>query len=79
MPAPGGPFRDGWVTTEFGPVLAGERSWAGCRLDSATSLGWGQLVTATIEAVRLGDEELPLIHYRGRYADGLSGGPAMNG
>jgi hypothetical protein len=48
-------------------------------LDTATPLGWGQLVTATVEAVRLGDEELPLIHYRGRYVDGLSGGPAMNG
>jgi flavin reductase (DIM6/NTAB) family NADH-FMN oxidoreductase RutF len=79
MPAPGGPFGDGWISTEFGPVLAGQRSWAGCRLDSATPLGWGQLVTATVEAVRLGDEELPLIHYRGRYADGPPGGPTMNG
>jgi flavin reductase (DIM6/NTAB) family NADH-FMN oxidoreductase RutF len=79
MPAPGGPFGDDWITTEFGPVLAGPRSWAGCHLDTATPLGWGQLVTATVEAVRLGDEELPLIHYRGRYVDGLSGGPAMNG
>jgi flavin reductase (DIM6/NTAB) family NADH-FMN oxidoreductase RutF len=79
MPAPGGPFGDGWVTTEFGPLLAGERSWAGCRLDSLTQLGWGQLVTASIEAVRLGDEEVPLIHYRGRYADGPRSGSTMSG
>jgi 3-hydroxy-9,10-secoandrosta-1,3,5(10)-triene-9,17-dione monooxygenase reductase component len=76
MPAPGGPFRDGWVETTYGPVPAGEPTWAGCRLDAATPLGWGVLLTATIEAVRLGDDDPPLIHYRGRYADGPPGGPA---
>ena len=76
MPAPGGPFRDGWVETAYGPVPAGELTWAGCRFDAARALGWGELVTATVEAVRLGEDDPPLIHYRGRYADGPQAGPA---
>ena len=76
MPAPGGPFGDGWVHTPYGPVPAGAPSWAGCRLDATTAVGWGVLVTATVEGVRLGEDDPPLIHYRGRYADGPQGGPA---
>jgi flavin reductase (DIM6/NTAB) family NADH-FMN oxidoreductase RutF len=76
MPAAGGPFRDGWVQTAYGPVPVGSPSWAGCRLDATAAVGWGVLVTATVEAVRLGDDDPPLVHYRGRYADGPQSGPA---
>lgn len=75
MPAPGGPFTEGapWLETPFGPVPSGGRTWVGCRFDSAVPLGWSLLVSATIEAVRLGEDDPPLIHYRGRYADGPQG------
>jgi flavin reductase (DIM6/NTAB) family NADH-FMN oxidoreductase RutF len=76
MPAPGGPFGSDWVSTAYGPVPAGERTWAGCRLGEIRPLGWGLLVLGSIDAVRLGDEDRALIHYRGRYADGPAGGPA---
>jgi len=67
LPAPGGPFREyEWRSTEFGPVLAGRGTWAGCRLDAARPLGWGLLVEATIERVEIGADP-PLLHYRGRY------------
>ena len=67
MPAPGGLFRQGesWRETGFGPVL--DRSWAGCRLESARTLGWSLLVEATIEEVHLADRSEPLLHHRGSY------------
>ncbi len=70
LPAPGGPFQTGWIETPYGLVPSGERSWAGCRLEDATPLGWGTLITAAIEATHLGNDDHALIHYRGRYADG---------
>ena len=68
MPAPGGLFRQGdtWIETGFGPVLDG-RSWAGCRLESAHTLGWSLLVEATIEETHLTDRSAPLLHHRGSY------------
>jgi 3-hydroxy-9,10-secoandrosta-1,3,5(10)-triene-9,17-dione monooxygenase reductase component len=67
LPAPGGPFATGdWAETGYGPVPAAAATWAGCRLVGARPCGWGLLVEATIETVRLG-ESAPLVYYRGRY------------
>jgi len=70
MPAPGGPFTAGerWHDTDFGPVLDGVGTWAGCRLDDTRPMGRALLIEATIEHIDLtGDDPPPLIHYRGRY------------
>jgi 3-hydroxy-9,10-secoandrosta-1,3,5(10)-triene-9,17-dione monooxygenase reductase component len=68
LPAPGGLFAGAeWSATEWGPVLAGRGTWAGCRVDAARPFGWSMLVEATIEHVELGPDEPPLLHYRGRY------------
>jgi 3-hydroxy-9,10-secoandrosta-1,3,5(10)-triene-9,17-dione monooxygenase reductase component len=70
MPAPGGLFaQEEWTATEYGPVLAGEPSWAGCRLDAARPYGWGLLVEATVERVELGPPTEPLVYHRGRYRE----------
>lgn len=68
-PAPGGLFaQEEWRQTEYGPVPAGDQSWAGCRFVSARRCGWGLLVEGTLERVSLsGDPGDPLLHYRGRY------------
>jgi flavin reductase (DIM6/NTAB) family NADH-FMN oxidoreductase RutF len=68
MPAPGGLFRsDEWRDTDYGPVLAGLDTWAGCRLTASRPYGWNLLVEATIEHVETGPDTDPLVHYRGRY------------
>ncbi|MBL7261482.1 flavin reductase [Actinoplanes sp. LDG1-01] len=68
MPAPGGLFAgDDWADTAYGPVPAGARTWAGCRLESSRVAGWALLVEAVIETVEAGPPADPLIHYRGRY------------
>jgi flavin reductase (DIM6/NTAB) family NADH-FMN oxidoreductase RutF len=70
MPAPGGLFaQEEWTGTEYGPVLAGEPTWAACRLDSARPYGWGLLVEATVERVKVGPLTEPLVHHRGRYRE----------
>lgn len=71
MPAPGGLFRGtGWRQTEYGPVPAGDRTWAGCVLTEARPFGWSLLVEATIEAVTLGAAGGgALAHLRGRYVN----------
>ena len=70
MPAPGGLFSGyGWEPTDWGPVLAGRGSWAGCRLETAHTLGWALLVQATIERIELADPVPPLVHHRGRYTE----------
>jgi 3-hydroxy-9,10-secoandrosta-1,3,5(10)-triene-9,17-dione monooxygenase reductase component len=72
LPAPGGLFRfEQWRETPYGPVLGGDdaASWVGCRLDTARPYGFGLLVEATIERVEVGDDPLPLVHYRGRYRE----------
>lgn len=67
-PSPGGRFTQAeFVQTAWGPVLAGERSWAGLRLESAVEVGWSLLVTGTVEHINVVDEAVPLIHHRGRY------------
>jgi 3-hydroxy-9,10-secoandrosta-1,3,5(10)-triene-9,17-dione monooxygenase reductase component len=68
MPAPGGLFRsDEWLDTDYGPVLAGLGTWAGCRLTEARPCGWGLLVEATVEHIEVGPDLDPLVHHRGRY------------
>lgn len=68
MPAPGGPFATGdWADTEYGPVPAHAGTWAGCRLDGSRPYGWGLLVEATVETVRLDAAPVPLLYFRGRY------------
>lgn len=48
-PAPGGPFAGkSWRETEYGPVLAGDRTWAGCILDAWRGYGWAMLVEGTL-------------------------------
>lgn len=67
VPVPGGAFRNhSWTPTDWGPVLTGATTWAGCRFDAARPCGWGSLVEATIEYVELGAGE-PLVYHRGRY------------
>jgi flavin reductase (DIM6/NTAB) family NADH-FMN oxidoreductase RutF len=70
LPAPGGAFRGyEWSPTEFGPVLAGRDTWAGCRLEAARPFGWGLLIEATIADLRVGDSGTPLVYFRGRYRE----------
>jgi 3-hydroxy-9,10-secoandrosta-1,3,5(10)-triene-9,17-dione monooxygenase reductase component len=70
LPAPGGPFRGyEWSRTEYGPVLADRDTWAGCRLDAARPFGWGLLIEATIDELRVGLGTEPLVYYRGRYRE----------
>jgi flavin reductase (DIM6/NTAB) family NADH-FMN oxidoreductase RutF len=70
LPAPGGLFRsDQWRETDYGPVLVGLGTWAGCRLAASRPFGWGLLVEATIEHVEVGPDTDPLAHYRGRYRE----------
>lgn len=70
MPAPGGLFRGSeWTETPYGPVPAGNETWAGCRLDATRPFGWGLLVEATIERIELGQDAAPLVYYRGRYRE----------
>jgi flavin reductase (DIM6/NTAB) family NADH-FMN oxidoreductase RutF len=67
LPAPGGLFSGyRWRESDWGPIPADHATWAGCRLDSARTFGWGLLVEATIEHVEVGQDE-PLLHHRGRY------------
>jgi flavin reductase (DIM6/NTAB) family NADH-FMN oxidoreductase RutF len=68
-PTPGGQFRhDQWQTTEYGPVPAGDRNWAGCVLEQARHCGWALLVEGTIAQASIATSEAaPLTHYRGRY------------
>ncbi|BFU47926.1 flavin reductase family protein [Krasilnikovia sp. MM14-A1004] len=68
MPAPGGLFAQGaWDQTDYGPVPAGARTWAGCRLDGSLPYGWSLLVEATVETVQMDAAPDPLVHFRGRY------------
>lgn len=71
FPAPGGAFRRGtWEQTEWGPVLTTASAWAGVRLgpDGAQRpVGWSDLVDTVVETVVIGEEQVPLVHRRGRY------------
>lgn len=67
-PAPGGRFTQAeFVQTPWGPVLAGERSWVGLRVEAGAEVGWSLLLTGTVEHIHAVDEQAPLVHHRGRY------------
>jgi flavin reductase (DIM6/NTAB) family NADH-FMN oxidoreductase RutF len=68
LPSPGGPFRMGeWEQTEHGPRLVTAGSWAAVELESASTVGWSDLVVTRLVGVVLGDDGEPLVHRRGRY------------
>ncbi len=67
-PAPGGVFRTRpWRDTDWGPVLDGVTSWAGCTVHDERPLGWGRLVTGEAAHVEVGDLGDPLVWHRGAY------------
>lgn len=67
-PAPGGPFRLGtFAETPAGPLLAGVASYCSVTVESTAEVGWSLLLTCTIDAVVVGEDDEPLGHRRGRY------------
>ena len=67
-PAPGGPFRmASFVDTPWGPRLEDATTWAGLSLASAVDVGWSRLLTCVVQDLRVGDDDEPLVHRRGRY------------
>lgn len=69
-PAPGGQFAQGerWQETGYGPVLAGDRTWAGCVLDGGRRYGWAMLVEGTVSEITFSADQVnPLTYHRGRY------------
>jgi flavin reductase (DIM6/NTAB) family NADH-FMN oxidoreductase RutF len=70
-PAPGGAFRTGeFEPTPWGPRLVTAGAWAGAALESTTEVGWSVLVTCVLERVEVGEDDVPLLHRRGRYSRG---------
>lgn len=72
MPAPGGVFAQAaFEDSDHGPFLPDVGVRASVRLTGTTppesDAGWSWLVTCTIDALVIGDEEDPLHHRRGRY------------
>ena len=51
----------------WGPVLAGSRPRAACRLAGSTPVGYAELVEGVIEQLELPDLEDPLAYLHGRY------------
>lgn len=69
-PAPGGPWRmTEWEPTSHGPRLARARTWALLDVESDVEVGWSSLVTCRLTDVVVGEDDAPLVHRRGRYAD----------
>ncbi|WP_309650036.1 flavin reductase family protein [Nocardioides sp.] len=67
-PAPGGPFRMGdFEQTSWGPRLASATAWAGCTLVESREVGWSVEVTCRVDEIKVGDEDAPLLHRRGRF------------
>ncbi len=65
---PADPYEGLEVTdTPYGPVIAGPGTVISCRFNGARSVGYGELVTGSIEAIELGPGESPLAYYRGRF------------
>jgi 3-hydroxy-9,10-secoandrosta-1,3,5(10)-triene-9,17-dione monooxygenase reductase component len=60
---------DGLAVTwsEWGPVLAGTRPRAACRLASSAQVGYAELVEGVIEQLELHDLDDPLAYLRGAY------------
>lgn len=51
----------------WGPILAGGRTTACCRLAERTPLGYHELVQGWIEDIHLSSPSRPLVRYRGAY------------
>ncbi len=67
-PAPGGAFRTGaFEDTAAGPRLADAGGWADVEVEDVRDVGWSRLVTCTVDAVEIGDDDEPLGHRRGRW------------
>ncbi len=67
-PAPGGMFRDlSLSATDWGPHIEGLETWAGCRLESMTPVGYQHLLVGLVEVIGVHDLTDPLVYYRGRY------------
>ena len=63
-----GPFERLEVAeSPWGPVLAGSRPRAACRLAGSASVGYAELVEGAIEQLELPDLEDPLAYLHGRY------------
>lgn len=67
-PSPGGLFSGLEVTsTEWGPLIGGFDTWAGCLLEAYYPIGWQVLVVGEIVHLQLAEFNDPLIYFRGRY------------
>jgi 3-hydroxy-9,10-secoandrosta-1,3,5(10)-triene-9,17-dione monooxygenase reductase component len=63
-----GPFQGLEVAeSPWGPVLAGSRPRAACRLAGSTPVGHGELVDGVVEELDLPDLDDPLVYLHGRY------------
>jgi len=66
MPAPGGAFTQAeFVDTAYGRRLAHATTWAHVSLESRVPAGWSDIVTLTIDELRVGDADW-LVHEGGR-------------
>ena len=55
------------AASQWGPILAGSRPRAACRLAGSTPVGHGELVEGVIEELELPDLEDPLAYLHGSY------------
>jgi 3-hydroxy-9,10-secoandrosta-1,3,5(10)-triene-9,17-dione monooxygenase reductase component len=55
------------VDSDFGPVLAGIGTRAFCRLKESMEVGYFLVARGEIDETHHGDEQRPLVRYRGRY------------
>jgi 3-hydroxy-9,10-secoandrosta-1,3,5(10)-triene-9,17-dione monooxygenase reductase component len=63
-----GPFeRLEVAASPWGPVLAGSRPRAACRLAGSTPVGYAELVEGVIKQLEVADPEDPLAYLHGRY------------
>jgi flavin reductase (DIM6/NTAB) family NADH-FMN oxidoreductase RutF len=68
LPAPGGPFRTAdFEDGDYGPRLLDVATFAELAKESASEVGWSQLVVFRLVRVVIGADEAALEHRRGRY------------
>jgi flavin reductase (DIM6/NTAB) family NADH-FMN oxidoreductase RutF len=56
-----------FVDTSAGPRLTTASSWLEVTLEESREVGWSLLVTSRVDAVSVGDDDVPLVHRRGRF------------
>lgn len=67
-PSPGGLFASVETSeSDWGPVIDRLPDRAFCTLKSREELGYGGVVTATIDRIEASDLTAPLVYYRGRF------------